>query len=600
MCGISGAIGFNKEYLNFKDHFRSSLDHRGPDASTEWLHESVHLNHNRLSIIDLEGGNQPFISKNNEYTLVYNGELYNYKELRQQLEAQGHSFYSESDTEVILNSYIEWGSKCLNRFRGMYAFAIVDIRQELVFLARDHFGIKPLVYHLSRDGFFFASEIQAFRKLPFLNLSLDPAALDEYFWLQYIPAPNTIFKEVKKLPPAHYMNVSFTGQIKEINNYWSFEFDPQEHISQTDWVEQVNSTLKASVEKHLVSDVSFGAFLSGGIDSSLVVSYMAEIMDRPVKTFSIGFDDAEFNELMYARRISKQYNTEHHEEIVDPDALEVLPKLVAHYGEPFGDSSAIPTYYVSKLAGSHVKMVLSGDGGDEGFLGYESYSRLLKGQDYQTVSNFKQRLYPLARKIQPYRYFDRAAYKFWIEINRYYPYEIRKKLYKAKGLHASFEHSLFARLYESKIQLIQKAQFTDLNTYLPFDILTKVDIASMANSLEVRTPLIDVEVWNLISKIPSKQHLSADYSGKQILKSLLAKKTDREFAFRKKQGFSIPMSRWFRDERKMAGRILDSTHLPTLLDKKEIENLVSEGFGHRLWLLLFLDEWLDQFNNSKR
>lgn len=600
MCGISGAIGFNKEYLNFRDSFRSALHHRGPDASTDWLHENVHLNHNRLSIIDIKGGNQPFMSTNHKHALVYNGELYNYKELKSILEGLGHSFHTTSDTEVVLNSYIEWGVSCIEQFRGMFAFAIADIENQQVFLARDHFGIKPLVYHISNKGLFFASEIHAFKKLPFLNLTLNPAALDEYFWLQYIPAPNTIFQEVKKLPPAHFMTVSFSGEILQKKNYWDFEFKPDKDVSISDWEEQVNATLKESVKKHLVSDVSFGAFLSGGIDSSLVVSYMSEIMDRPVKTFSIGFDDADFNELQYARKIAEKYRTEHHEEVIHPDALDILPKLVAHYGEPFGDSSAIPTYYVSKLASSHVKMVLSGDGGDEAFLGYESYARLLNAQKYEGISRYKQLLYPIGRLLYPHRYFDRSSYQYWMEINRYYPFDIRTKLYNSENVKAVYKHSLFENFFDShNYPLVQRAQYTDLKTYLPYDILTKVDIASMVNSLEVRTPLIDVEVWNLISKIPPEHHLSGNNSGKQLLKKILTNKVDSDFAYRKKQGFSVPMSKWFKNEKQINERILDSEMLPALLDKKEISKLISEGFGHRLWLLLFLDEWLHQFKSIK-
>ena len=321
------------------------------------------VTHARLSIIDLETGKQPICNEDGTVWITYNGEIYNYRELRLQLEGKGHQFHTKSDTEVIVHSYEEWGDQCVERFRGMFAFGIADLKQQRVFLARDQLGIKPLYYLRTASCFAFASEIQALRCIPHLDLSIDIQGLDQYLWLQYIPAPKTIFKEISKLPPAHYLTVTFDGDCSRAEEYWRIRFSPVRRRSEGEWLEMIEEVVRDSVKTHLVSDVPFGAFLSGGVDSSAVVAYMSRTMTEPVKTFSIGFEEDEFSEIDYAEVVAKKWGTEHHVEIVKPDALEVLPRLVKHYGEPFGDSSALPTYYVCQMARKHVPMVLSpGDG----------------------------------------------------------------------------------------------------------------------------------------------------------------------------------------------------------------------------------------------
>jgi len=323
MCGITGAIGFNSNETEWIDSFNDAIKHRGPDGGGTYFKEGVFLGHRRLSIIDLETGQQPLHSENSKYVIVYNGELYNYLEVKQELMQEGVKFKTTSDTEVVLNAYIVWGEKCLEKFRGMFGFAIADHVSRCVFLARDPFGIKPLVYHRGNNGFFFASELSAFKHIPFIKLTINEEALDQYLWYQYIPGPNTIFSNVYKLPPAHFVKVSFEGEVLEKKKYWHFRFRPQNSVSMKDWIAETDSILKSSVKSHLVSDVPFGAFLSGGIDSSLVVSYMSELLNDSVKTFSIGFEDKEFSELEYANVIAKKYNTEHHVEILKPDALSI-------------------------------------------------------------------------------------------------------------------------------------------------------------------------------------------------------------------------------------------------------------------------------------
>lgn len=604
MCGISGAIGFISEASQYLENFNDSQVHRGPDRAGTFVKDSVFLGHRRLSIIDLNSGAQPMHTIDQKHTIVYNGELYNYKELKEELVQKGIKFNTASDTEVILYAYKVWGKDCLNKFRGMFSFAIADFENKIVFMARDQFGIKPLLYHSGANGFYFASELSAFRKLPFLKFSINEEALDQYFWHQYIPAPNTIFKDFHKLPPAHFLITDLTGNIKEKKKYWDFRFESDSSKSYEDWIEEANIVLKESVKSHLVSDVPFGAFLSGGIDSSLVVSYMSEILDKPVKTFSIGFDDQNFSELEYARVIANKYQTDHHEQILEPNALSVLPDLVTHYGEPFGDSSSLPTYYVSQLAGNHVKMVLSGDGGDEGFAGYGSYLKWIRDQSHPGISPLKRAFYPIGRTIFPHKYIKRNSSQYWVEIMRYLPFELRKKLYNSSsGLSPNYKTSLFKKLFDEAKDFdhVQKAQYMDLGSYLPFDILKKVDIASMAHSLEVRTPLIDIKVWELVSKIPSNMHFSQPPSGldgKMILKDLLASKIDKQFAFREKKGFSIPLAKWFGSgESLVKERLKDSSNLKEFLEPTTIDSILKEGFGHRIWLLLFLDEWLHQFKD---
>ncbi|MCR9253797.1 MAG: asparagine synthase (glutamine-hydrolyzing) [bacterium] len=604
MCGISGLIGYNNIDDNILDAFNNSMLHRGPDGHGSFKGDGIFLGHRRLSIIDLEEGVQPMYSADRSHVIIYNGELYNYKDLRFILEKDGYTFQTKSDTEVVLLSYMKWGEDCVQYFRGMFSFCIANNIKKVAFLARDHFGIKPLIYHQSENGFCFASELSTLKELPFLKFNINLEALDQYFWHQYIPAPNTIFEGFHKLQPGHYLTVNFNGQILANKKYWHFKFEPDHSKSFEDWKEETDLTIRNSVEKHLVSDVPFGAFLSGGIDSSLIVSYMSQIMDQPVKTFSIGFADEQFNELKYARKIAKKYNTEHYEQILEPNALEMLPDLVSHYAEPFGDSSALPTYYVSQLASRHVKMVLSGDGGDEGFGGYESYLRWFKDQSYPGINGLKKLLYPIGRLLYPDRYLKRNSYKYWMEITRYLPFDQRKALYNKDWQNtAKLDSDIFKAAFKeaSSFDHLQKAQYMDLKTYLPNDILTKVDIASMMNSLEVRTPLIDIDVWNMISKIPSSYHLSKNErgvdEGKIILKELLASKTDYDFAFRKKQGFSIPLSKWFKSKPEvLKERIIESTYLGKLLEKSSLHSILDQGYSNRIWLLLFLDEWLNQFH----
>jgi len=601
MCGIVGLVNLDGGGVSKLELERATLalTHRGPDDYGYWTSEQVGLGHRRLSIIDLENGYQPLTDSTGQFAIAYNGELYNFKKIRKELENKGFVFKTKCDTEVILNAYIAWGRECVKRFRGMFAFAIADLKHNEVFIARDQFGIKPLFYTYQKGNFYFASELQAFRAFDHLNFELSFDALDDYFWFQYIPAPKTIFKGFHKLLPAHYLRVDFSGNILENRKYWDIVFSPDYTISENEWAEEAESVIRDSVKKHLVADIPFGAFLSRGIDSSLVVTEMSKVMNLPVKTFSIGFSEEGYSELKYAEAVAKKLGTEHYSEIVKPEALAILPQLVKHYGEPFGDSSAIPTFYVSKIASQQVKMVLSGDGGDEAFAGYTSYTKWINAQKHPGVPVWKKSLYPLGRKIYPSRYFKANSYQNWIEMMRYYPYILRRDLYSDEyKQYAKYQSVIFSQLYNNTrdYELVHKAQYMDLHTYLPYDILTKVDIASMVHSLEGRTPLIDIKVWELASRIPSNINLD-EGKGKRVLKKNLSKYFPDEFVNREKMGFALPISSWLKEGMEEAKeRLLYSKNLSHYLDMKVVSEILEEGYGHRVWLILFLDEWLNQFN----
>jgi asparagine synthase (glutamine-hydrolysing) len=614
MCGIAGIIQKNRNAEQSEiELMTDALQHRGPDGQGSTLYQNVAIGHRRLSIIDLNGGKQPLSNEDETIWITFNGEIYNFIELRDQLLLKGHIFHTMSDTEVIVHAYEEWGTECVMRLRGMFAFAILDSNKRELFIARDHFGIKPLVYGFSDQVFCFASEIQALRKVGGMEWTVNLEAVDQYLQFQYIPAPNTIYNNVFKLPPAHYIVIDFDGQIKTLQRYWELKFQPLHGRSVSDWEEELTHLLKESVRAHLVSDVPFGAFLSGGIDSSLVVGMMAEQMQQPVKTFSIGFKEKQFNELDYARMVSKRWNTEHHEEIVEPDALSILPELVRHYGEPFGDSSAIPTWYVSRLARKHVTMVLTGDAGDEIFAGYQSYtsrwSKNLKPIP-EHLSWYKRGVYALLHKVKPQKYSMRnASLEEWLKNIHYCNDSFRSGLWKPEiqnqfeSKNRDFLEAFFQQA--SNFGHFQKAQSLDFNTYLPGDILTKVDVASMMHSLETRTPLLDIKVVEFAAQIPESYNINRmskeGWKGKLLLKQILKKYYPSEFIHRPKMGFGVPLSHWFgvngTKRNEVQERLLDrGNEISEIFDRNSLEAISSGNNAGQQWLLLFLHEWFSQQN----
>src|SRR5216683_68893 len=379
MCGIAGIVqvtgrGVDRALLTA---MTTAQAHRGPDGDGFVCRGGVGFGHRRLAIIDLVTGDQPMPNDDESIWIVFNGEIYNYRELRAELEARGTRFRTQSDTEVILRAYEAYGTECVTHLRGMFAFAVLDERARQVFLARDRVGIKPLVYHWDGRRLLFASELKGILQAADVPRELDLEALGEYLGYHYVAAPRTIFRAVRKLPPASTLTVSLDGGAPRLSRYWSLRFSPQPRVTEDEWIEGLQAQLAQAVRSHMVSDVPIGAFLSGGLDSSTVVALMAQASSTPIRTFSIGFAESDFDELAYARQVAARYGTDHYELVVKPSALDVLPKLAWHLDEPFADASAIPTYYVSKITREHVTVALSGDGGDESFAGYRRYAQAL-------------------------------------------------------------------------------------------------------------------------------------------------------------------------------------------------------------------------------
>lgn len=592
MCGIAGIISKNPAITEGISSMTAALRHRGPDDVGHFVQGDIALGHTRLSIIDIEGGHQPMSNHDSTLWITFNGEIYNYRDLRRELAGRGHRFKTNSDTETIICAYEEWKEDCVHHLRGMFAFAIADMREKKVFLARDHFGIKPLYYLQTPGVVAFASELQALKQVPGVKLNIDMEALDRYLWLRYIPDPFTIFREIKKLPPAHSLSVPFHAEPGKPARYWQIEFSPGHSGSREEWVERMDGVLRESIQAHMVSDVPFGAFLSGGVDSGALVAYMAQHSAKPVKTFSLGFEEDEFSELKYAGQVSAKWKTEHHTQVIKPEAMDILPELVSHYGEPFGDNSALPTYYLSKLARQHVPMVLSGDGADEAFAGYNAYRYWLefihlKGNPRESLSAGHWLRFKSSKLKEPIRMqLWRPEYRHLVN-SRFHEFETLFE--KGRG-------------YSD----VQHAQYMDLNSYLPFSILTKVDRASMCHGLEVRVPFVDVKVMEFAAMIPESlqigKNAQGEYEGKLLLKNLMARYYPESFLRRPKMGFEMPIAKWFGKEgmlrpelrARLVGResalleYLDAGKITWLLDESEVTD------AKDLWLLLFLEEWLRQ------
>ena len=640
MCGIWGMITGGEIDRALFEKAGDALSHRGPDDSGIYFKTGVRsvrldsegqgsgvnaaLGHRRLSIIDLsENAHQPMSNEDGSLWITYNGEIYNFREIRKALTSAGHRFRSNSDTEVILHAYEEWEEKCLEKFQGMFAFAVWDEKRQRVFLARDRIGKKPVFYYYDGKIFAFASELQGLLTLN-IPKSVDLSAINLYLTYQYIPAPKSAFKNIFKLPPAHYLY--FENGIVKTKQYWDIDFSKK--IVTTDergLASEVFQRLDKAVEKRLISDVPLGAFLSGGIDSSIVTALMSGLMKEPVKTFSIGFEESAYNELPYARQIAKLFKTDHKEFIVKFDALNILPKLVRHYGEPFADSSALPTYYLSKMTSEFVKVALSGDGGDENFAGYDRYYALKLMQWFRHIpepvralcikilniggeSDIKSKKKRLKRFLQGSFYPSNQEYLQWMitfsknDMQKYYGDAMQESLKNEES------YDYLIKLFERSTagNMPEKAMDADIHSYLPFDLLVKVDIASMANSLEVRCPFLDYEFMEFTASIPAEYKLRGRIN-KYILKKAFNGVIPEAVFSRQKAGFGVPISKWFRHE-------LRDYLTETLLSRKSLQRgyfkpdavrkLISEHTGGRidnsakLWALLMLELWHREFIDS--
>ncbi len=616
MCGIAGLANVDGQPVDaaLLRRMTDVIAHRGPDGEGFRVEGSVGLGHRRLAIIDLVTGDQPMGSDDGTTWIIYNGEVYNFRELRAELEARGYRFRTTSDTEVILQAYEAFGVQCLQKLQGMFAFGIWDARRRQLFLARDRVGIKPLVYSWNGRRLVFGSEIKALLEDPTVPRDLDWEAFRDYLTLAYVPSPRTIFGSIRKLPPGAYLLLSLDGGAPRVERYWDLRFAPDHAVTEREWLERLPHVLGETVARHMVADVPVGAFLSGGVDSSTVVAFMARASSAPIRTFSIGFDEADFDELAHARQVAHRYGTAHSEYVVKPDAFEVLPRLAWQFDEPFADSSAIPTYYVSKITREQVTVALSGDGGDESFAGYRRYARaeaLHRRLDrwpalaLRPLLRLTGRMMP--RGMRGRGYLDLLGRE---PIDRYFRLmsshdggSLRRLLTADARARVSTEVTAepFRRLIREGFppDYVSSLQYLDIRTYLPDDILTKVDRASMLVSLEARVPLLDHILMEFVATMPSGLKLR-NGTGKAILKTLMASELPADLLRRPKMGFGVPLGVWFR--RELADYARDvllgrRTRERGLFDPGVVAGLLDEhqragrDRSSQLWTLVAFEEW---------
>jgi len=625
ICGIIKSDGKVDEKLLYE--MTRVMKYRGPDEEGYFLEKNVGLGHRRLSIIDLKTGKQPLFSEDKKIVLICNGEIYNFKELRKNLEKKGHQFKTNSDNEVIIHLYEEKKEKCVNDLRGMFGFAIWDEKEKMLFMARDRLGQKPLVYSLIGKDIIFSSEIKSLLLYPEIKKETDFEAMSDYLTYQAIPSPKTIFKNIKKLPPAHYL-IWKNGNLK-IERYWNVDFSKKIKLKdEIEYQELLWEKLKEATKLRLISDVPLGAFLSGGIDSSTIVGLMSELSPSPVKTFSIGFDVENYSELKYAKLVAERFRTEHYEFTVKPDVVELLPKLIWHYNEPFADTSLIPTYYVARETSKYVKVALNGDGGDENLAGYDRYYQTILGMK---IINFlkklplKNNLHLLIKKFYilfPSNFLFRAG-NWLLETSKKEPYflyahrmwifsdELKDKLLKEslkKDLPVSSLFLLKNYWNELNISLLEKMLYTDLHLYLPEVLMVKIDIATMANSLEGRSPFLDHKFIETVASFPPELKLKGKTS-KYILKKKLKGFLPDKILKRKKMGFSPPIKEWFKKELKdMLKEYLSDKKFTQrgYFNQKFVEKMLKEfleekrDWSHGLWLLLVFELWCRIFLDGER
>lgn len=629
MCGICGIVNIDK--IPIKEQIvkamAQAMAHRGPDDEGIYSAPGICLGHRRLSIIDLSSaGRQPLANEDKTVWAVLNGEIYNYKDLRKELEKRGHKFTSYSDTEVLVHLYEEKGPECVKSLVGMFAFGIWDPKERLLLLARDRIGKKPLLYSYVGGNFCFASEFSALLKSNLIKKEINLEALDYYLTFGYIPAPLTIYKEIFKLMPAHILRFKDGRVITE--RYWQLDYERKIKISEKEAEEEILKLLLDAVKIRLYSDVPLGVFLSGGIDSSLIVGLMSQAYDKRIKTFSIGFDESDYDELKYARNIARHFNTDHKEFIVKPKALDVLPMLVEHYGEPYADPSSIPTFYVSKMSKQYVTVALNGDGGDESFFGYERYQAMVYSKILDNFPVlFKKPLSSLfvdtipesidGRKFigKVKRFFEamplpmHRRYIKWIGV---FDGDLKKRIYSPGLINSAdnfateefFKHCLSGL---NGLGLVDRLMKLDTSTYLPYDLLVKVDIASMANALEARSPFLDHRLMEFVASLPSHLKLRG-FTKKYILKKVATKIIPKENVYRRKHGFGVPIGRWLRADLKdfLCDNLLSPSSLNRGYFKPEmVKEMVDlhlsqrKDYGLHLWTFLMFELWHRKFMEAE-
>ncbi len=623
MCGIAGIVSrapFSDGDRETLKRMTRALVHRGPDGEGFYFDKKAGLGHRRLSIIDLDTGTQPMSNEDDSMWVVFNGEIYNYTDLREDLITKGHAFKTTSDTEVIVHLYEEHGEDFPKKLRGMFAIGLWDKNKQRLILTRDRLGKKPLYYAFINSSLYFASEIKSLFHAPGFKRDIDLEALSDYFSLLYIPAPKSIFKIVRKVKPAHTLIIDGEN-IRDIN-YWDLNFDETDDRSEARWCEDFLRAYDEAIRLRLRSDVPLGAFLSGGVDSSSVVALMSKISGNPITTCSVGFDEKEFDESIDAAEFAAELGTDHHEERISPDAMAVLPKLAWHYDEPFADSSAVPTFYVSQAARRHVTVALSGDGGDENFAGYRRYlydclenrarsflPDALRSQLFGTLGRWYPKLDWAPRFLRAQATFRALSFN-GVE-GYFYSVSAIKPEVKSLILSDDFQRSIngYSPLcvfedyynYPKTDDHLSRLQYLDIKTYLVDDVLVKVDRASMANSLEVRSPLLDHILMEMVARIPSKLKLHGR-KGKYILKKALEPVLPSRILARPKQGFAVPIARWMRKEIKETTADLLLTPDPMgVLNSQSVRELWDkhqEGFrdfSTPLWTILMFRLWQDNF-----
>jgi len=628
MCGITGKIYFNNLTVEDDDIRRMNqvISHRGPDD--EGVHISrdgrVGMGHVRLSIMDLTTrGHQP-MNYLDRYQIVFNGEIYNFIEERQKLEAVGYKFNSNTDTEVILALYDKYGKNCLSHMRGMFAFVIFDEVEQTVFCARDRIGKKPFKYLLKDDVFIFASELKSILTQSDYQREPDYTAIHHFLTLQYCPAPMTGFKDIKKLEAAHYLFINLKTKEVTKERYWDLNYSDKLDYSEKEWKGVLMDKLEESVRLRMISDVPVGAFLSGGVDSSAVVALMSRFSDNPVETFSVGFEEEKYNELKYAKIISQKFRTNHHELIINPQHIELLPEIVKSYEEPYADASALPTYYLNEFTSKNVTVALNGDGGDENFAGYTKYSRYklsLLLEKFAFLNKYG--VNPTLKQLNKIKksFFLNRSYKYTNSLlksdkNRYLDLfcamtdDVKKAYYTE-----AFQQKINTELLTSDLIAQRAAQantsdklerilYADMMTYLPDDLLVKIDIASMRHGLESRSPLLDHELLELSAQIPISLKLKGLNGNKYIFKKTFEDILPDEILHRKKKGFSLPINNWLKGD--LSGYM--QSHLLTKKFKNRniitqdsmkkmihLQKTTSVNYADSIWTVLMLELWFEEY-----
>jgi asparagine synthase (glutamine-hydrolysing) len=633
MCGITGLFDtrdrrdFDRALLQ---RMNDSQAHRGPDGEGVHAEPGVGLCHRRLSIIDVATGQQPLYNEDGSVVVVFNGEIYNYQSLIPELQALGHVFHTRSDTEVIVHAWEAWGARCVDRFRGMFAFALYDRNRETLFMARDRLGVKPLFYSLLADGtLVFGSELKSLMAHPGLSRQIDPCAVEEYFALGYVAEPRTIFAGVHKLPPAHTLQIRRGAPVPAPVEYWDVRFAPSGPMSMQEACEELDRRLEDSIRLRMISEVPLGAFLSGGVDSSAVVATMARVSAEPVNTCSISFDDPRYDESRFAQMVADRYRTRHFVDVVASEDFDLVDELARIYDEPYADSSAIPTYRVCQLARKHVTVALSGDGGDENFAGYRRYRMHLMEERMRGAipSGLRRPLFGLLGRVYPKALWAPRVFRAKSTFESLARTQVEGYMHGVSIIREPMRGEMFSASFRRKLagysalDVFQRhaaragtddplslVQYLDLKTYLVGDINTKVDRASMAHSLEVREPLMDHPLVEWLATLPRDLKVQGT-EGKVLLKKAMEPHLPHEIMYRPKMGFSVPIAQWFRGplRQRVRDSVLGETLAATdIFSRRTLEGILDDhqrgvrDHSSPLWTLLMFEAFLRNVQGDSR